>query len=339
MAYNDSIWVVTPADWKENKNSIVDDIKNTMGLEDDRVKDPKWYYSPEMLVDIASENKNAIVFYTNDDGELLFNRDTFGQSPRSSPLVKKTAKFINDYFGIPLDDIRIFASGMRMAGLSPSKNPEVTGELPKVGYHGTNIDSLVSIIKKGITPQETGNYGNVHTPGYVFFAADNTSLVQKYAIHTTGNIYKPTSIPVIVQFNIPDQNLIKPDVDIAHDLYGKDAGKINPDYDHLDFPEKERSSRSTKGVKRPEKMWQQAEVFGYKGRIPASQITGFSVPEQLGGANVSKEQMIENIKAWLHLKEKYNPTDIISASYKVVWAGKTADQIVKEMSAALQSNT
>ena len=339
FAYRDSIWVVTPSDWKDNKNRIVDDIKTTMDLPDGSVKDPKWYYNPEMLIDIAKDNKNAIVFFTNDEGELLFNRNTFAQSP-SSPLVRKTMKFMNRYFGISDDDIQFFASGVNVSGLSPSETPRKTTGLPKTGYHGTNLDSMLSIIKKGIAPQESGNFGKVHTPGYIFFAADNTPLVQKYAMHTTGNAYNPTSFPVIVHFNIPDQNMIRPDVDIAHDIYGKDAAKVNPDYQHLDFPEKEQSFRSTKGVKRPEKMWQHAEVFGYKGRIPASQIVGFSTPEPLGGANTSKQQMIENLRAWRYLKQKFNPADVVKATYKSVsWKNRSAEDIVKQITAELDQDT
>lgn len=330
VAHRDSIWVIDDQEWKNNKKQITAEISQSIGLDDEDAeklqKTAIWGRSA--LEDLLNDNKNVLVFSMVGDS-LTHQRNTFGQSPQTSPLFKKVAKFLLNNFDLTTEQMRIFAPGVSQRGFTKDKvdSADVKGSLPTVGYHGTNIDRVVSIIKKGIMPQASGNYGDVHTPGYVFFAADDSSLTQKYASHAAGGIWDPKSIPVTVHFKIPDQNLIKPDVDIAHDIYDKDAAKINPDYANLNFPKKEKSFRSTKGVKRPEKMWQHAEVFGYKGRIPPTHIVGFSVPQKIGGPSISVEQMIENIKAWNILKEKYSAKDILQTS-EVSWQGKSAAEIV-----------
>lgn len=332
---NDSIWVVTREIWKQNKEQIAADICQTIGIPADELN-VKWMYSPEGLMDFAGDRSDVVAFEMNDE-RLLYRRHTYGQSPQTSPLFRKTAQFIMNTFGLTP---RPFAMGMQMDTGDDGKADPSTfrGELPREGWHGTNIDALTSILKKGITPQSAGNYGDVHTPGYVFFATDKSSLVHGYAMHSAGGAWALKTIPVIVHFKIPDQDRIKPDVDVAHNLYGKKAAQANPDYKHLPFKDKEAGQPdSTRGKKNPERMWKHGEVFGYKGRIPPSQIIGFITSKQFGGDNTSMEQMIENIKAWNMLKTKYDMKQIYASG--VSWVGKSANDIVAEVSEAINAQS
>lgn len=325
FGYGDSIWVVAPTSWKEKKEEIAADIRQKMGLADDELK-VKWSYSPEGLMDFADKRSDVVAFEMNDE-RLLYRRHTYGQSPQTSPLFRKVATYIKNTFGVP---IHPFSMGMRMdTGVERNVDPSTfRGALPKEGWHGTNIDALTSIMKKGIVPQAGGNYGDVHTPGYVFFAADRSSLVDRYAMHSAGGVWTLKTIPIIVHFKIPDQDRIKPDVDVANNLYGKKAVQVNPDYKHLPFTDKE------EGRQNSERMWKHGEVFGYKGRIPPSHIVGFASYKSLGGENISVEQMIENIKAWNFLKTKYEPKQVIGAN--VSWVGKSAKQIVADVSNTIE---
>lgn len=332
FGYADSIWVITPSDWKQNREQIAADIRQKIGLEDSELK-AGW--SAESLMDLADVRSDVVAFGMN-EGRLLYRRHTYGQSPQTSPLFRKVASFIKQTFGL---DPRPFAMGISMdTGGDRNVDPSTyRGELPREGWHGTSIDAVASMLSKGILPQKAGNYGDVHTPGYIFFAADKSSLVHKYAMHSAGGMWTMKTIPVIVHFKIPDQDRIKPDVDVANNLYGKQSGKMNPDYKHLPFTDKEEGQPdSTRGKKNPERMWKHGELFGYKGRIPPSQIVGFITYKQFGGDNVSVEQMIENVKAWNYLKTKYSIKDIFKS--EVSWVGKNATQIVKEVTDALQSD-
>lgn len=332
FGYGDSIWVIAPTSWKENKEGIAADIRQKMGLADDELK-VRWMYSPEGLMDFAGDRSDVVAFEMNDD-RLLYRRHTYGQSPQTSPLFRKVATYIKNTFGLAP---RPFSMGISMdRGSSKEVDPSTfRGTLPKEGWHGTNIDALASIMKKGIVPQAGGNYGDVHTPGYVFFAADKSSLVDNYAMHSAGGVWTLKTFPVIVHFKIPDQDRIKPDVDVANNLYGKKAAQVNPDYKHLPFTDKEEGQPNpTKGKKNPERMWKHGEVFGYKGRIPPSHIVGFTSYKSLGGENISVEQMIENIKAWNFLKTKFEPKQVIGAN--VSWVGKSAKQIVADVSNTIE---
>jgi len=332
FGYADSIWVVTRTDWKENKEQIVADIRQKMGLDESELK-AGW--SLEVLMDLG-DTRSDVVAFSMDEGRLLYRRHTYGQSPQTSPLFKKVASYIKQAFGI---NPRPFSMGVQMdTGSRQDADPSTfRGELPREGWHGTNIDAVASMLSKGIVPQKAGNYGDVHTPGYVFFAADKSSLVHRYAMHSSGGLWTMNSIPIIVHFKVPDQNRIKPDVDVAHNLYGKQAAQANPDYKHLPFKDREEGQPdSTKGKKNPERMWKHGELFGYKGRIPPSHIMSFITYKQFGGENVSIEQMVENIKAWNYLKTKYTMQEIFKSD--VNWNGKNAKQIVKEVTEALQGN-
>jgi hypothetical protein len=332
FGYADSIWVITGSSWKANKEDIAADIRQKMGLEDDELK-VTWMWSPEALMDFADTRSDVVAFEKYED-KLLYRRHTYGQSPQTSPLFKKVASYIKQTFGL---DPRPFAMGVQMTtGGSADVDPSTfRGELPREGWHGTRIEAVASMLSKGIVPQQSGNYNDVHTPGYIFFAADKSSLVHKYAMHSSGGLWTMNTIPVIVHFKVPDQNRIKPDVDVAHNLYGKNAAKANPDYKHLPFKDKEEGQPdSTKGKKNPERMWKHSEVFGYKGRIPPSYIMGFITYEKFGGEDTSAEQMIENIKAWNALKTKFEPKAILQSN--VSWVGKNANQIVNDVSEELQ---
>ena len=332
FGYNDSIWVVAPTDWSKNKQQIVDDISQKMQL--DNPEDLKAGWSVGLLMDFA-DTRSDVVAFSYDGGRLRYRRHPFGQSPQTSPLFKKVSVFIKQQFGL---SPRTFSVGAQFdTGSDREENTKsYRGALPREGYHGTNLDALASILKSGITPQSAGNYGEVHTPGYIFFAADDSGITHRYAMHSAGGMWTATTFPVLIHFKIPDQDLIKPDVDTAHNLYGKDAAKLNPDYEHLPFKDKEAGeTNSTKGQKNPERMWKHGEMFGYKGRIPASYIVSFTTVAMLGGANTSKEQMVENIRAWNYLKSKYKLQQMYET--KVSWVGKSAEQIIKEVTAALEN--
>lgn len=335
FAHKDSIWVATPDEWKKNAKQITGEINQSLGITDNPMPVA---YTSEGLYDVITERniRDILVFIKYDD-DLIYHRSAFKQSPQTSPLFKKVGKFLSQKFDLTTDEMSIFTMGVGQQGFTNDEvDPDsLKGALPTVGYHGTNIDALQSILKKGIMPQDSGNYGEIHTPGYIFFAADNSKILQSYAGQSAGGIWTPTSIPVTVHFKIPDQTKIRPDVDVAHDLYGGgEAKRINPDYKHLDFPDKARTPTKSK---RPEKKWQHAEVFGYKGRIPASHIIGISMPKKYGGPNTSIEQVIENMKAWNVLKTKFDPKDIVYS--RATWAGKTAEQIIKDETAEQENPT
>lgn len=206
FAHKDSIWIATPNEWKENRKQITDEINQSLGITDNPMPVS---YTGEGLYDIITERniRDILVFIKYDD-DLIYHRSAFKQSPQTSPLFKKVGKFLSQKFDLTTNEMRIFTMGVGQEGFTNDKvEPDsLKGSLPTVGYHGTNIDALQSILKKGIMSQDSGNYGEIHTPGYVFFAADNSKILQSYAGQSAGGIWTPTSIPVTVHFKIPEPN-------------------------------------------------------------------------------------------------------------------------------------
>jgi hypothetical protein len=154
------------------------------------------------------------------------------------------------------------------------------GDVPKIGFHGTNTVNLKDILKRGISAGETeGNF--THREIYheidSFFAATFDDA-EFYALHSTvdftkstydGYKKKPEAYPVVIEFKIPDSAKVIPD-------YDADAHSTQPRfYDNPNPPKKVGASPM-----KPMGLSKEAGKFGYRGRILPGHIRSIYIHSQ-----------------------------------------------------------
>lgn len=308
IAFKDSIWLLDEEDLDssysdEDGNVPQQELKDQImrvigGGEDDSID------GYEFIENIRDTRPDVFIATIDMDNKEL-NVDLRGEvstlHPKTSHLVKKLVKQL----GIQ----RI--NGEVMRGMAGSEDEityypsEMKGRMPKYGFHGTTMSRLAKMMKTGIMPQDSGNWSDqgIHTPNTIFFAVDH-NISEFHAERTSDKL---ADIPVVIRFKIPDVNKIIPDYDVARTLYGEGV-------DITQFtgsnPEK-MMNKDWKEVimkmKRPEKLFGQFGVFGYKGRIPANHFIEFYTTlepfefTEYGGQDyygADKQQMIEYLKIY-----------------------------------------
>lgn len=139
-------------------------------------------------------------------------------------------------------------------------------DLPEWGYHGTSVKYLESIFRFGIKPVKgVTNYENISHDDKIFFTTKFTQAIShaQHTAHITGS-----DKAVIIKMRIPDPELIVPDYDM--DVSSRKSSDESSIYKHI------RSGLKYKGDQTsdysPIRLSKEYGLFGYKGRIPASNI-------------------------------------------------------------------
>ena len=141
------------------------------------------------------------------------------------------------------------------------------GNVPKIGFHGTNTVNLKDILKRGISADEApGNFthrGIYHDTDSFFSSIFDDATF--YADHSTydfskitynGYNKKPEAYPVVIEFRVPDSSKVIPDYEA--DVHSTHARF----YDNPDPPQKFGASPM-----KPMGLSKEAGKFGYRGRI------------------------------------------------------------------------
>ena len=277
IAFKDGIWLMDDETESVEALEIWDTIFKSIGEQID-TNDFEDIYS--IIEHIKESRPDVIVAQINmDNKEIHYDMISSVQHPITSKLFKKVVKQLGinvvngmSLYGDEEDTTAFYPENMR-------------GGLPDTVYHGTTIDVLLKVLKKGLVPQDSGNWEdqNIHTPDVIFFAVD-AALPE---FHATRRAESINGIPVIIEFKIPDENKVVPDYDVASELYGTgDESLLGSVYQHTDFKETgwkldrlERWKETLGKVhKRPEKLFGEFGVFGYKGRIPPSHLIRIYTP-------------------------------------------------------------
>jgi len=240
------------------------------------------------------EERPDIIWGQIHDGILYYQPVGAGaQSPITSSMVKKLVHELGlngaeingvDWYGYEYDS-------------SYFTKHEMTGKLPKILFHGTTSDYMTSIARTGIRPNvRPSNWKDQNiehdelifgatTLGGATFHANKTAKMQ---FDPDDNHPDPEApFPVILEFKVPDPNMIVPDYDVASDTIGYTAQTYNLGYSNK--PGYGRFGNSDELLKKnPEgRLWKSAGVFGYAGRVPANHIiqvyTNFFSGEPLTG--------------------------------------------------------
>lgn len=289
VAFKDSIWIFDRDEYDHNDNAIQDKIEKIAGA------------IPTYIDSLSDDRPDMVVGSYNDiDNTLTIQGSDLRQHPVTSKLIQKVVKQLgieNVEYGNSSGDVD--------ATYSPK---EVKGKLPEYGYHGTSLRRLRGILRTGIAAQNMGNWGNIHTKGAIFFSVGD-SVPRFHANRTAG---KDQDIPVIIKFKIPDQSKIFADYDVASELYGSWSPHAPKEYQNsATMPARDNSI--TKHHKRPENLWKDMGIFGYKGRIPPSMFVEFyttSMPpseysEEDGYVERSREEMNDYMKAYVYVADNF----------------------------------
>lgn len=146
-----------------------------------------------------------------------------------------------------------------------TKAHKTTGEIPKIGFHGTNTINLEKILRAGIDISKgEGNFthNDVYHTEEIFFGA-TFDIAKFYANHSTydhnnrsydGVKKKSGAEPAIIEFKITDPSKIVPDFDA-------DAITTKDKYYQHNVDQRDFSDMKSMGLSK------EIGKFGYNGRI------------------------------------------------------------------------
>lgn len=252
IAFDKWIWAIND-DMNINEQTriikqIIEQLKNDLGDEKtqdlDRLLDSDAY---DFVSELEEEISDVLVGLIEKRTLHLLNR--YNQfDPKSSPLVKKVVNQLKLRTASYEED-------MDSTQKRISKN-KMIGKIPDIGYHGTTTDYLERIMAIGLRPRESeSNYKKrgIYHDDLVFFST-RIGEAMHHAVHTANVV---GGVPVILEFTIPDKDLIIADYDIEK-LTGSDRH-----YTGMGEPNKNSISYN----KDPDKLSRQFGIYGYKGNI------------------------------------------------------------------------
>lgn len=230
-----------PAIGRKNKDNSDDDMNNFLVFTSEKAPDilvGEWY----------PKNKGLVVWSQQD---II---------PHTSLQVKKVAKQL----GVKKVTYRYTDyTGGSDDGEKDIPVKKLIGGVPKVMYHGTSTTRLRELLKYGLDPgrgrSQFAKQGIFH-PEHVFMAATMEAAMfyaDNAVLNDRKNNHGWESFPIIVQFTVPDPDLLVPDFDADVTAGAK------PYYPHKNKPPIKTAMKAM-GVSREVGKW------GYKGRVPAS---------------------------------------------------------------------
>jgi len=311
IAFKDSIWIVNYDEYDNDDDGIRTEIQKVAGK------------MPSNVSDIADARPDVLVGNYNEiDNTLTIEGSDLRQHPVTSKLIQKVVKQLG---------IKNVEYGNMAGDVDSTYSPnEIKGKLPEYGYHGTSLRRLRGILKTGIAAQNMGNWGNIHTSGAIFFAVGDS--IPRFHAHRTAT--KDSDIPVIIKFKLPDQSKIFADYDVASELYGSWSPHLPSEYSNSSTMPA-RGNDYIKNQKRPQNLWKDMGIFGYKGRIPPAMFVEFyttsmppsEYPEEDGYVERSREEMNDYMKAYVYVADNFGDVqDYVNDN----WLHYSADDIIAD---------
>lgn len=325
IAFKDSIWVIDEGG-RDEFDEILPEITKVTG----KIFPHESGYGPRDIQDYRQDI--LVARYDDDRSSMEIETRGTGLNPATSILVQKVVKQLG------IQKVITDVDGMT----NEVPRYEIRGKLPEYGYHGTSWFRLRQILKLGIVPQDSGNWGQIHTENTVFFAVDD-KVPRFHASRTARN---DNDVPVVIKFRIPDQNRLIADYDVAYEFYGKSDPHLPSKYKNSGMGDLPMSSSSnfhnpmTAYHKRPQNLWKNSGIFGYEGRIPPSAFVGFYstfMPThddrdiaELEFYELSREEMNDYMKAYVWIAENIglSPEEFMSDN----WLNYSGEDIIAEYS-------
>lgn len=271
IAFRDRIWLLEPYEQDDEIFETIESVEKALNLE------KNFDDGHSLISDIRDYRPDVLVGQIDEDGIRLMGNDNW-RFGTGSHLLRKVMQTL----GLK----RIYHANSEGYDYREHRQQDVTGETPKLVYHGTNSENAVGILRFGLMPDKAPtNYkgrgaqgADIYHEKTVFLTEDidsaehhafNAMRREMKSNYGEGWLGRRSGFPVIFQFEVPDPALLIPDYDIDimseqhstgayQNLYDSQGGEpLRPD---------ERIEES------PMQFAKQTGSFGYSGRIPPSHI-------------------------------------------------------------------
>ena len=288
IVYKENIWLFDTL-----SNEDVQNIVSKLPVDSEEFVDAEYDDIEAFAYDLQEvENSQNILVGRIDNDTLVLLRSAmdFHHSPESSHIIKKVVNQLG------LENV---VTSDEQSNEKITHKSDVKGELPKYAYHGTSIEGLQGILKRGLRPNpEKTNFENIEHEDHVFL----TTSVDKAIFHAVTanenmkNLDSSYTQPIIIKFEVPDLNQMVPDFDI-------DKTGDGETYQNID------SKNVTKSDDiKPERFSKDTGIYGYRGNIPSSFIKEVWCmdKEMITGEHLSSVEFSEddfsNVHGWRNKK-------------------------------------
>jgi len=253
---------------------VVQDIMTHTGITANGDVDP--YDFIENITDFF-EHRPDVINATVMNNELHIDRHSMAtHHPVVSQMIKK---LVND-LGLQGTNVAQFGSDDDIYNYH--NKFQSTGDLPDTLFHGTHSGHLIQIAKTGLRAgQAESNWkdAGISHPNLIFGSVEINDTVfhanKTSGMGDTGETYyesdPDTEFPVIIEFKLPDKNLIVPDYDVAALFLGRTEQTDSLGYGNSGSYYSQHSSEISDNNPE-ERAWKSTGIYGYKGRIPPSHI-------------------------------------------------------------------
>lgn len=321
VAYKENVWLFTEPDFDNDGDEITqNNMRATLNKAGMEIEDDMTWFDLDIMLSNSEIDNNVVVGQVRDNALVIDTVGNYRHSVASKTVLKVMDELdvsrvtINSTVFGDDDEFEVEYEHTREEFIKPLSE--------KYFYHGTSLNHLFSILKKGLisSPEQT-NYNKILHEDKVFI----TLNPERAHIHATITATNTQSYPVIVKIKIPDVSKLVLDFDVAVDLYGLEhhqtvtlgydaihnyATKGNLSVNHQMLSSyvpndelsqiRDKSSLNTK-----------LGVFGYQGRIPQSMIKEIWIDEENIRNHILSDYGYEDMEKNIADFNKFTPVEFI----------------------------
>lgn len=320
IAWKGYYWILPPiSEINDISIELLNRITTIIGIK--KIDNPMdFLYSLDEIKEIRPD----VFIGTLEDNVLHYEPQiSSSQSPITSVLIKKVVSELK-LDGVQVENSDFYDDDINTEYMYPN---ELKGSLPDKLYHGTTSNYMYSIARTGLRPGiSKSNWDSIGiNHKKLIFGADSLNRAAFHANNASGISYNRDEVnvndieapfPVIIEFTVPDKNLLVPDYDVASEIVGNtdQTRRLGYTNQHTEFGTF-KSYNPLKYIKKHNKrgnLWKSTGVFGYQGRIPPKYITrvytNFSNDEALSDPHFwgSLQQFFEE---WEQMKKTWYGED------------------------------
>lgn len=278
IAFKESIWILGAS---EPEQYVLDDIAEKTGL-----MLPETFDTYD-IIELAEERPDVLIAMIGDDYIYL------DSMTKLNPITSKLLRKVSQHTGLEYLKNEYIDNG------DNGDNSEIDviynkyqmlGEIPDTAFHGTSTRYIQEIMTKGLrSGLDNGNWKkqNLQFNDRVFLSSD----INYSYFHANRTAVNTDSVPIIIEFKIPDKSKIGQDYDVATDMYGLENDKVDIVYTNTGNNSKHHTGKTVQQHSNKTNFTRETGIFSYKGRIPASHIISIIVPLEDG--NMSSENNIK----------------------------------------------
>lgn len=300
IADTKNIFIIDQND-EENMEDNIEIVLRSLNLTDHDISE---YYE---LQDYLEENRfDLVACFVS--GDSLVIRNLNYQQSQYSIIIKKLMNVLSKY-GIN----RIQYEYMNPSGFGDDNEyetiPYYKNNNHKVYYHGTYLDAIDGLLKRGLmTAQSHWKLNKIHKSNWVNqFQTQNirhedkvfiTTKLNEALFHAVSSARKNKSYPVILQIENIDESKLIIDYDVAMSSLGSSHEYTREYYD--DIKTKGKKSLDV-DIKKPKQLMHNIGTYGYVGNIYPNQISSILINDN-------------HLKDYLYNEETRDSLDMVNTT-------------------------